>query len=225
MKYSSVLFDWGDTLAPLNKSGVPVFHVWAAHLIQNLYFNAYRIGIVSNTHRYQDSWWIRNELARRDLLQYFEVVVASANYVMHKPDPAIFRKAIEFMQVSPEKTVMVGDSTRCDGGCKDLGIEFLKVEPDENWSYKLYGLLNDDFDKKRKLSNLFDFKLKDGLVTTKLRHLSESLVAGDRILLDQEEYKVEQCSNFSKDQILKAKDEYIQFKVKHVPAPTTNSIT
>jgi HAD superfamily hydrolase (TIGR01509 family) len=46
-----------------------------------------------------------------------------------KPDPAIFRLALERLAVSAEEAVMIGDSDEADGGARALGCGFVLVDP------------------------------------------------------------------------------------------------
>lgn len=46
-----------------------------------------------------------------------------------KPDPRIFRAALDELGVAPEAALMVGDSAEADGGATALGCEFALVEP------------------------------------------------------------------------------------------------
>jgi len=213
MKYAAVFFDWGDTLAPLDGKGVPVANEWINDMIPKLYNNCYRLGIISNTHRYQDAHWIRRELERRSLLAYFEFVISSATYAMHKPDAEIFAKAYEFMQIDPRKVVMVGDSEHSDGGCQYFGSTYLKVKPREKWDTKLYELLGESFPSGRALTNLYEFNVVGGVVHTLLRHLSESLLVGSRIMMKDKEYTVTQVERpLTKEEILAAGHEWYKFK-------------
>lgn len=214
MKYTTIFFDYGDTLAPLDGKGTPVANAWIKEMIPKLYTSCYRLAIISNTHRYQDAQWIRKELEHRSLLSYFELIISSATYAMHKPDAEIFAKAYEFMNVNPNKVVMVGDSEHCDGGCQFFGTKYLKVAPHENWSGRLYELLEDDFPKNRILTNLYEYNLMGGTVNTLLRHLSEPLRVGDTLLLKDREYRVVEIDReLTKEQILTARHEWYSFKV------------
>lgn len=222
MKFSNILFDWGDTLCRPDDKRHWDMYEWAPRLIEKLYVHGYRLGIVSNTHRYQDGHWVRKNLAKNGVLQCFEAIIASATYGIHKPDPRIFQKIIDFMQIDPRKTVMVGDSPRADGGCQFFGMTYFQVQPQENWKVRLLELLDDDFHPRRKLSNLFEFHMQGNTVTTLLRHLSEPLVPGDRVILNQQEYEVLSTSeSFTKENILAAKDQYVSLKVQ--PVFTGNS--
>ncbi|WP_167106532.1 HAD family hydrolase [Mycobacterium sp. DL592] len=46
-----------------------------------------------------------------------------------KPDPRIFLVALERLGVSAEEAIMVGDSEENDGAARDLGCEFVLVDP------------------------------------------------------------------------------------------------
>lgn len=221
MKYAAVFFDWGDTLSPLDKNNVPILADWAGELLKKLYLYSYRLAIISNTHRYQDAYWIRNELARRNLLQYFEVIISSATYAIHKPSLEIFDKALSFMQINPEKVVMVGDSAHADGACQYRRMTYLKVKPGENWSGSLCDLLEEKF-RPRKLTNIYEFTMHGNEITTKKRHLSEPLAIGDRFLVGQDEYQVVACPSLTKDEILQSKEEFIRIQVQ--PVEISNSI-
>ncbi|MFO0948065.1 MAG: HAD family hydrolase [Planctomycetota bacterium] len=64
----------------------------------------YRLGIIAN--QPPES---RKSLARRNLLQFFDVVAISEELDLHKPDPALFEWALQKAGISPEQTLMVGD--------------------------------------------------------------------------------------------------------------------
>lgn len=62
------------------------------------------------------------------LLDFFEVIAASAELGVAKPDPEIFRKAMTMAQCPPEKALMVGD--RLDNDiipAKQLGMKTLWI--------------------------------------------------------------------------------------------------
>jgi HAD superfamily hydrolase (TIGR01493 family) len=46
-----------------------------------------------------------------------------------KPDPAIFRTALDRLGVSADRALMVGDSDEADGGARALGCAFALVDP------------------------------------------------------------------------------------------------
>jgi len=83
--------------------------------------HGYRLGCVTNRgyggRRFQD------EMQEDGLDELFEVVSVSADIGYLKPHPRIFVHAMEEMGLTPQETVMVGDSLRADvGGSKALGM-------------------------------------------------------------------------------------------------------
>lgn len=216
MKYAAVYFDYGDTLAPIDRHNVPQFHDWSTHLIKKLYGACYRLAVISNTHRYQDAYWIRNELTRRGILQHFELIVSSALYAKHKPNLDIFRKALDFMQLDPTKVLMVGDSEHCDGACQFLGMSYMKVDPDEKWGERLLAKLDDEMPGNRRLSTVSEYGLMGDKLIVKMRHLSEGIGVGDYLVVGQTERKVASVSRtFTKEDVLKAKDEFVEIGLEH----------
>ena len=45
------------------------------------------------------------------------------------PDPAIFRTACRRLRVTPEATLMVGDSEETDGGAVSAGLQVMILPP------------------------------------------------------------------------------------------------
>lgn len=84
----------------------------------------YPLGLVSNGPRGQQ----RAKVERMGLEGYFETVVISGEVGIRKPDPAIFRLALEALAVSAMGSVYVGDDPRHDviGAC-DCGLAAIWV--------------------------------------------------------------------------------------------------
>lgn len=79
----------------------------------------YKLGIIAN-----QSLGTESRLEKWGLLKYFDVVAASAELGVAKPDKAIFEKAFEIAGCKPIETVMVGD--RLDNDiipAKSLGMK------------------------------------------------------------------------------------------------------
>jgi putative hydrolase of the HAD superfamily len=77
-----------------------------------------RLGLISNSHRCLASFQSHFEL---DGL--VSVALSSADHGYMKPHPAIFRAALELMQVAPAEAVMVGDSLSQDvEGARRIGM-------------------------------------------------------------------------------------------------------
>ncbi len=93
-----------------------------------------KIGFVSNTLTAPEL--MRARLAEFGLLSYAEVAVFSVEHRVRKPNPAIYRVAIEAMNVAAEDVVFVGDRVREDvRGPQSLGMrsilthEFRQEDP------------------------------------------------------------------------------------------------
>lgn len=90
--------------------------------LKNLAARGVSMGIVSNT--IFCSAVLRSELKRQGLDRYFRFLVASAEYGLRKPHPALMTLAIQKTGLSPERIWFVGDSKRCDvGGAKLVGMK------------------------------------------------------------------------------------------------------
>jgi HAD superfamily hydrolase (TIGR01549 family) len=64
----------------------------------------WRLGIIAN-----QPIECRNSLARRGLLEYFEIVALSDELHLHKPDVAFYELALTQAGCDPTRTVMIGD--------------------------------------------------------------------------------------------------------------------
>ena len=71
-----------------------------------------RLGVVVNT-----SWpkeFVLRDLARYELLSLLDVQVFSSDFGRAKPDPAIFRHAVDALGIEPSEAVFVGDDLEED---------------------------------------------------------------------------------------------------------------
>ena len=64
----------------------------------------YKLGVIAN-----QNYGTEVRLKNWNLLRFFEVIAASAELGMAKPDPAIFEWALKKADCSPQNAVMVGD--------------------------------------------------------------------------------------------------------------------
>lgn len=216
MRYNTILFDFGDTLNTPHPTQHWALYDWVPSLITRLYYASYRLGIISNTSRYQDGWWVRNKLAENNILQHFEMIISSATYGVHKPDPAIFKKAIDFMQIDPKRTVMVGDSERCDGGACFYEMKYFRVKEQSDWSKGFLDFIHDDLTKTRKTSNLIECNIQNDKIICYVRHLSDIVSAGDVIVAKGREYKVLEVSREQEKDDFLNKHYFVEFKVKEI---------
>lgn len=216
MRYSTIVFDWGDTLSYVRDDGRWDLYPWAADMIRKLYENGYRLGIISNTHRYSDAAGIKYHLQEHKVLRYFECIISSATYAIHKPDLRIFEKLRDFMEIDLSKALMVGDSEKCDGAGQYLLMDYMKVSKKENWRDRLYAKLEDPFPKRK--SNLYEYTMFEGKVITKLRHMNEVVAPGDRIIIGEQEFTVVSLSReYKRDEVYNdSKDDFIMLTVKPV---------
>jgi putative hydrolase of the HAD superfamily len=77
-----------------------------------------RLGVISNW-----TWSAPELLHDVDLARHFEALVISARVGYQKPHPAIFRRALDELDVTPEHAIHVGDSYVADvSGARGVGI-------------------------------------------------------------------------------------------------------
>lgn len=91
-------------------------------LLEALRDRGLKTGLISNGFDPPDL--VRAELARLGVAQLLDAIVMSGDVGVRKPDPAIFRYALERLGVAPENALMVGDSVANDiAGAKALGMK------------------------------------------------------------------------------------------------------
>jgi len=74
---------------------------------------------------------VEGALQAAGLIDYFDVVVDSALVGVEKPDPAIFRPALEALGVTAAEAVYVGDLYEVDVvGARAAGLEAVLLAPD-----------------------------------------------------------------------------------------------
>jgi HAD superfamily hydrolase (TIGR01509 family) len=90
----------------------------------------YRLGVVSNFYGN-----LEGVCHSAGLTPLFAVLVDSHRVGAEKPDPAIFRAALETLHAPPETTMFVGDSLRRDReGARRAGMDFIWIAPQEVWA-------------------------------------------------------------------------------------------
>jgi len=107
-------------------------HLWCATAagtrgaLERLRAAGLRLGVVSNSDGRVDA-----ALSAAGLRDCFEVVLDSALFGAEKPDPAIFRAALEALQVAPDEALYVGDLYEVDVvGARAAGIQAILLLPD-----------------------------------------------------------------------------------------------
>ena len=95
----------------------------ADRVIHTLRERGYRLGIIAN-----QSPGSAERLARFGLRDYFEVICASAEEGVAKPDPELFRRALARAGCAPADAVMIGDRTDNDvAPAKALGMQTVLI--------------------------------------------------------------------------------------------------
>jgi nicotinate-nucleotide--dimethylbenzimidazole phosphoribosyltransferase len=110
-------------------------------LLKELKGNA-KIGIVSNTQSITASE-IKKKLATVGIEHFFDVVIATAELGIHKPDPAPITAAIKALGAKPERTIYVGDIETDLQAARAAGAEFAYTGPDIYKSLQQYLLHSD----------------------------------------------------------------------------------
>ncbi len=95
----------------------------ADRVLRSLKERGYRLGIIANQLPGSEA-----RLARFGLLSYFEVICASAEEGVNKPDPELFRRALSRSGCAPADAVMIGDRTDNDiAPAKALGMQTVLI--------------------------------------------------------------------------------------------------
>ncbi|MBA8826603.1 HAD superfamily hydrolase (TIGR01509 family) [Saccharopolyspora lacisalsi] len=92
--------------------------------LRRLHDAGIRIGVISNI-----AFDIRPALERVGVSELVDEVLMSYVEGVIKPDPKLFLRACERIEVDPEQALMVGDSVEADGGAADVGCRIAIVDP------------------------------------------------------------------------------------------------
>lgn len=97
--------------------------------LEGLRQRGYRLNVISNA---IDS--LRKNLDRLDLTRYFDSITLSQEARAEKPDPAIFRLALERARCAPHEAVHVGNDYACDVvGARGVGITPVLIDRDDRY--------------------------------------------------------------------------------------------
>ncbi len=90
-------------------------------LLDALREDGLKLGLVSNA--FDPGWLLRRDLEQMGIEQRIDVAVFSSEVGKRKPHPEIFERALTALEVSPERTLFVGDRLYEDvrGAC-ELGM-------------------------------------------------------------------------------------------------------
>ena len=85
----------------------------------------FRMSVISNA-----NGTVRDKLERVGLAGYFETILDSHEEGVEKPDPAIFRRAMERTGAAPSESLYVGDMYHIDVvGARAAGMEAVLLDP------------------------------------------------------------------------------------------------
>ena len=108
----------GETMTRTKEDLVCPFE-GAIETLDALIHHGHRLGLLTNG----SSEFQRRKLERYDLERRFELILVEGELGYGKPDPRVFRRALEFFGVLPEATTMIGDRLGSDVfAAQTLGI-------------------------------------------------------------------------------------------------------
>jgi HAD superfamily hydrolase (TIGR01509 family) len=107
-------------------------HVWcradpeAAHVVEELKRAGLLVAVISNT----EDGRARDSLEAAGLAERFDLIIDSHLVGFKKPDPAIFRHALERLNVEPKEAAFVGDSYAHDAlAARAVGMRAVLLDP------------------------------------------------------------------------------------------------
>lgn len=133
-RFDAVLFDLGNTLIRQENPGVPYESLvvellpGVEQLLKELHGQV-KIGIVSNTQTITAAD-IKKKLATVGIDHFFDVVIATGEIGIHKPDPAPITAAIKVLDVKAGRTIYIGDVETDLQAAHAAGAAFTYTGPD-----------------------------------------------------------------------------------------------
>ena len=95
-------------------------------LLDSLRERGLKLGLVSNA--FDPPWLLHRDLEQLGVAERLDVAVFSSELGRRKPDPAIFRAALDRLGVAPEETLFVGDLLLQDiRGASELGMRTVQA--------------------------------------------------------------------------------------------------
>ncbi|MFE0627975.1 HAD family hydrolase [Streptomyces sp. NPDC058864] len=110
--------------AELAQPDVDLFAVDVEPTLATLKAAGVRVAVVSDVHFDVRPWFVKAGLDG-----YVDRFVLSFEHGVCKPDPAIFRLALDELGVRPDEALMVGDRSAYDGAGVEAGIATLLLPP------------------------------------------------------------------------------------------------
>ena len=115
----------------------PLLHVLpslssgAKEILQRVKDSGRKIGLISNTGR-TPGYVLRTVLERLGILSFFDALTFSDEVRLRKPNPQIFLRHLQQLEVSPTMALHIGNDLRCDvGGAKAAGMKAIHLDRGE----------------------------------------------------------------------------------------------
>jgi HAD superfamily hydrolase (TIGR01662 family) len=133
-----IFFDLGDTLVD-EENFQALLHVHK--VLQNLR-RRYKLAVICDTEASGEK--IREIMEKAKILEYFDVVVASSDVGITKPNEKIFRIALDKLNLQPSEVVMVGNRISRDilGG-NQLGMRTILIK----WNDRYQETITNELEK------------------------------------------------------------------------------
>lgn len=136
-RFDAILFDCGNTLVAQSNPGTPVDELIAQPLNGVLsaleqFKDKFLLGIVSNTTSINEET-LRSLLSPVGLSELFQVVIATAEFGVHKPHPGPLIEAASRLGVDAARCLYVGDSEIDSIAATAAGMSFCYAGPDLEW--------------------------------------------------------------------------------------------
>jgi nicotinate-nucleotide--dimethylbenzimidazole phosphoribosyltransferase len=141
-RFDCVLFDLGNTLIAQENPGTPYESLvvkvlpGVVELLDQLH-NKVKLGIVSNTKTITAAD-IQAKLSTVGLDKYFQTIIATAEFGIHKPDPAPISAAIDHLECRADRTLYVGDIESDKQAAISAGAHFAYTGPNLYESVRRY---------------------------------------------------------------------------------------
>jgi putative hydrolase of the HAD superfamily len=84
----------------------------------------YRLAVISNS-----DGGIQEAISAAGIADCFECIIDSAHVGVEKPDPTIFRAALNTMQVQPSESLYIGDYAIDVLGARSVGMRAILIDP------------------------------------------------------------------------------------------------
>ena len=120
----------------------------ASEVLTDLKSRGLKLGVVSNFDRR-----LYSVLDHLDLSRFFAKVIISSEVGIDKPDPAIFRFALDALAVPSAETVHVGDDPKCDWGATAAGLTVFELRRPDNTLRDLHPWLETADPSQKKLAS------------------------------------------------------------------------